>query len=405
MKNFIAILLLMLIMVSGTVCAKTTPKTKSNSRTSTTTKSHMSSSKPTKASITDLIKKSEEKELENGMTIVTYTFDIIIKNAYTDTDEIEVSIDWPVSGPINLVDKSRDFITKHLNTSSFDLNSIADYIWNLVQQTNIFENEEVGDYGLHEGSLNIDIKATSKITQISLHEGTNYSIGFDFYDDRKIFLNSNGKELTYSMFPPISKMRPLMLKYLRNWDEPVNDYDELVCDVKNYLEYREDYLPDITANTLNFQWDVTREEYLTSEVPIKEILPMASPELRQFLVVDDSETTNIQANENSNEVYSEVEQPAEFPGGVAALMRWLSANIRYPEAAQQNEVQGRVIVKFIVEKDGSISQAEILRSIDKDLDKEALRVVYKMPKWQPGKNNGVVVRSYFNLPVTFKLQS
>ena len=100
-----------------------------------------------------------------------------------------------------------------------------------------------------------------------------------------------------------------------------------------------------------------------------------------------------------------VEQQAEFPGGQGALMKWLSQNVRYPETAQQNDVQGRVIVKFVVEKDGSIGTATILKGVDKDLDREALRVVKKMPKWQPGKNNGVAVRSYFNLPVVFKLQN
>ena len=105
------------------------------------------------------------------------------------------------------------------------------------------------------------------------------------------------------------------------------------------------------------------------------------------------------------EIFVAVEQPAEFPGGQAALMKWLSNNIRYPEAAQQNDIQGRVVVKFVVEKDGSVGHAEIARGVDKDLDREALRVVNKMPKWQPGKNNGVAVRSYFNLPVTFRLQN
>ncbi len=105
------------------------------------------------------------------------------------------------------------------------------------------------------------------------------------------------------------------------------------------------------------------------------------------------------------EIFQAVEQQAEFPGGTEALMKWLSQNIRYPEAAQQNDIQGRVVVRFVVEKDGSIGQATIAKGVDKDLDREALRVVNKMPKWQPGKNNGIAVRSYFNLPVTFKLQN
>ena len=105
------------------------------------------------------------------------------------------------------------------------------------------------------------------------------------------------------------------------------------------------------------------------------------------------------------EIFVAVEQPASFPGGDAAMMKWLSNNVRYPESAQQNDIQGRVIVKFVVEKDGSIGQATILKGVDKDLDREAIRVVKKMPKWQPGKNNGVAVRSYFNLPVVFRLQN
>lgn len=105
------------------------------------------------------------------------------------------------------------------------------------------------------------------------------------------------------------------------------------------------------------------------------------------------------------QIFIAVEQPAEFPGGVAALMRWLNNNMRYPEAAQQNDIQGRVTVNFVVEKDGSIANVKIAKGVDKDLDREALRVVKKMPKWQPGKNNGVAVRSYFNLPVIFRLQN
>ena len=80
------------------------------------------------------------------------------------------------------------------------------------------------------------------------------------------------------------------------------------------------------------------------------------------------------------EIFVAVEQQAEFPGGQGALMKWLSNNIRYPESAQQNDIQGRVIVKFVVEKDGSIGAATILKGVDKDLDREALRVVKRMPK-------------------------
>lgn len=111
------------------------------------------------------------------------------------------------------------------------------------------------------------------------------------------------------------------------------------------------------------------------------------------------------AKPKEEEIFVAVEQQAEFPGGQGALMKFLSNNIRYPESAQQNDIQGRVIVKFVVEKDGSIGNVTVVKGVDRDLDREAIRVVKKMPRWQPGKNNGVAVRSYFNLPVIFRLQN
>lgn len=113
----------------------------------------------------------------------------------------------------------------------------------------------------------------------------------------------------------------------------------------------------------------------------------------------------VEEKPKEEKIFVAVEQPAEFPGGTAAMMKWLNNNIRYPEAAQQNDIQGKVVVNFVVEKDGSIAQVKIAKGVDKDLDREAVRVVKKMPRWQPGKNNGVPVRSYFNLPVTFRLQN
>ncbi len=102
-------------------------------------------------------------------------------------------------------------------------------------------------------------------------------------------------------------------------------------------------------------------------------------------------------------VHLAVEQQAEFPGGMPALMRWLSNNIHYPPTAQQNDVQGRVIVKFIVSKDGTVGNAEIVKGDDKNIDGDALRIVRMMPKWNPAKNEGVVVNSYFTLPINFRL--
>ena len=114
---------------------------------------------------------------------------------------------------------------------------------------------------------------------------------------------------------------------------------------------------------------------------------------------DDSDVSS--TNDNPFDV---VEEMPQFPGGAAALMQYLSKNIRYPEEAHKNNIQGRVIVNFIVETDGSITEAKVTRSIHPLLDAEALRVINAMPKWNPGMQGGKPVRVKYTVPVTFKLQ-
>ena len=103
-------------------------------------------------------------------------------------------------------------------------------------------------------------------------------------------------------------------------------------------------------------------------------------------------------------VFDVVEQMPSFPGGPSALMEWLSNNVKYPVVAQENGVQGRVVVSFVVERDGSITDVKVVRGVDPSLDKEASRVVKAMPRWIPGKQNGSAVRVKYNVPVAFRLQ-
>ncbi len=106
---------------------------------------------------------------------------------------------------------------------------------------------------------------------------------------------------------------------------------------------------------------------------------------------------------NSNSVYDVVEQMPSFPGGISGLRTYLNQNIRYPAEAQENCVQGRVVVSFVVGKDGHISDVTVLRSVDPSLDKEAVRVIRNMPRWTPGKQGGEPVRVRYNVPVSFRL--
>lgn len=103
-------------------------------------------------------------------------------------------------------------------------------------------------------------------------------------------------------------------------------------------------------------------------------------------------------------IFEVVENMPEFPGGMAACLQFLAKNIKYPTIAQENGTQGRVIIQFVVNKDGSIVDPKVVRSVDPYLDKEALRVILTMPKWKPGMQRGKSVRVKYTVPVMFRLQ-
>ena len=107
---------------------------------------------------------------------------------------------------------------------------------------------------------------------------------------------------------------------------------------------------------------------------------------------------------DSEQVYNVAEEMPNYPGGFIECSNFLDEHIKYPATAKESGTHGRVVLQFIVEKDGSLSQIEVVRNVDPDLDKEAVRVVKSMPKWIPGKQNGETVRVKFTLPITFKPQ-
>lgn len=107
---------------------------------------------------------------------------------------------------------------------------------------------------------------------------------------------------------------------------------------------------------------------------------------------------------DDNKVFEAVEQDPQFPGGQTALLKYVSDHIKYPSTAQENGIQGKVIVQFVVTKTGSVGEVKVVRSKDPDLDKEAIRVVKSLPKFTPGKMNGNSVNVWYTLPITFRLQ-
>lgn len=120
-----------------------------------------------------------------------------------------------------------------------------------------------------------------------------------------------------------------------------------------------------------------------------------------------NETTSLDIHTNqsvTDTIYNNIEIMPEFPGGFSELMNFLTSNVNYPESAKTNNIEGRTLVSFVVEKDGSITDIEVLRGFDKDCDAEAVRVVSTMPKWKPGVKDGETVRCRFTLPFTFKIK-
>jgi protein TonB len=189
---------------------------------------------------------------------------------------------------------------------------------------------------------------------------------------------------------------------------------------------------DVTIDTSQTVAEPLFEEEIPITVQEEKVIPPPPPEpvkvAEQLEIVDDQadvDESNIASTEETGEavevkytpmeveeenveedkIFEIVEKAPEFPqGGMAGLMQYLSKNIRYPAIAQENGVQGRVTVQFVVNRDGSIVDAVVVKGIDPYLDKEALRVISTMPKWKPGEQRGKPVRVKFTVPVMFRLQ-
>jgi TonB family C-terminal domain len=108
-------------------------------------------------------------------------------------------------------------------------------------------------------------------------------------------------------------------------------------------------------------------------------------------------------SQTDQKVFDTVEQIPEYPGGMQAMIEFLQTNMKYPEDAAKQKVEGRVMVQFVVETDGSVSDVHVAKQVFPSLDAEAIRVVQAMPKWMPGKEKGKVVRVKYNLPIVFRM--
>lgn len=172
----------------------------------------------------------------------------------------------------------------------------------------------------------------------------------------------------------------------------------------------EEEIPVQMEKTVEFLPPVVTDEQVDTPPPIQE----AMTDTKASTTTNDKETETFlpppvqekKQVEEKEEILTFVAEEASFPGGTAEMMKYLAKNIKYPEVAIQAGIQGKVTLRFVVGKDGNIENVTVARGVPgcPECDKEAVRVVKSMPNWKPAKNDGKVVKSYFNLPVTFKLQ-
>ena len=196
-------------------------------------------------------------------------------------------------------------------------------------------------------------------------------------------------------------------------EEEQQDEDEIVYDIQPEEEQvQQDQLMNSEKFT-DYAMDdeapqevtKTQDETEKSDVAISSVnFDQGSDEGQEVLKQNQVVVEQVEQKEEETKVFEVVEQMPQFPGGDAALMQYLSSHIKYPVVAEENGIQGRVVCTFVVERNGSISDVRVVKSVDPSLDKEAVRVIKGMPNWIPGKQNGSAVRVKYTVPVTFRLQ-
>ena len=182
---------------------------------------------------------------------------------------------------------------------------------------------------------------------------------------------------------------------------------------------REEALPEEILNTIkDTEIAIAADEEVTEDITSKDDVAESTAaagsttfdqgtddlnvvrEYREEIIVEEKKPEPVK-----EEIFTAVEQMPQFPGGEGELLKYIGTHIKYPPMAAENNIQGRVVVKFVVKKDGNVGEVVVLRGKDPDLDKEAVRVVKTLPKFIPGKMNGQAVSVWFTLPINFKLQT
>lgn len=190
----------------------------------------------------------------------------------------------------------------------------------------------------------------------------------------------------------------------------IKSYDkQQFADIHRIVEIPDEEMAEITKQDqpkpqpVEVPKQTTQLTIVEDDVEVEDV--NINAEVAQNEVIEEYVAPEIEEEEvHETEVFTIVEEMPEFPGGMNKLADYLAKNIKYPQMARESGIQGRVFITFVVEKDGSVTNVQVLRSLGGGCDEEAMRVVKSMPKWKPGKQRGKPVRVSYNLPVNFKLQ-
>ena len=208
------------------------------------------------------------------------------------------------------------------------------------------------------------------------------------------FLNNTGKDPLFILDGKVAT-----LEQFKALDQSTIDHINVVKATEENKDYRRVYGDRYNADTSNGIIFVITKEYAQNPDRKPEVVVVAKKSDKEA-VATGSFTPAPSETDNAFDV---VEQMPEYPGGIQEMMKFLSMTVKYPEAASKAGIQGRVVVQFIVEKDGTVTSGKVMKSVNEELDAEALRVVNAMPKWKPGMQKGQAVRVKYTIPITFRL--
>ena len=251
----------------------------------------------------------------------------------------------------------------------------------------IFEgkNQAYGAYKLRKGTSRRNIISIIIVVVVAL-------LAFSVIAIKKI-VDANTEKVASTQVTELSNLEQKQKKAEVKKQIKVQEPEKVVERVKSSVKF--------TAPVIKKDSEVKPEDEIKTQDHVKGNDDANGEVLKAKEVIAQPEPPKVE----ENKVFDMVEEMPSFPGGPAALMQFLLSNTHYPAVAQENGVQGRVTVSFVVEKDGSITDVQVARSADPSLDKEAVRVVKSMPRWTPGRQNGSTVRVKFNVPVTFRLNN